>query len=739
MAAADAIQSIADEEKRVMTERYGGKLSNKFVEEVKNATLFQTNWGELLSAAPTALSFMGSCWLAAANPMAEMISLADVVPEKGFTHMANIRNPTLRACLVDVCNNGGRQAFTIAGQNMDALHMTSRRICDERIDLVFKRLGPCTISEDALEDFIDALEDLSRDAQRCADLASETREAFAKWGKMVSELQMYTEAQAGNTSIRANAAATDQRVTEIEMKFAVEASEKAESSVLRAAERLRKSEDELNKAIKKVPNPWVAAALDTFKCYTQTIPTIVAGAIFGGGKGNQATHEPGHAVHLWKTSVPPTLDDPCYASATAIRGLVNHLYKYLGNDKDPINWEKFKDHPGEGHDENQGVGYILGNLKGHKRSTDKSVSENGTKLMKAYDNLIKVCDDIQDHLDRQHQINAKADPVDKTVKDWRKKVKKARETVLNLSAQATAMSSSSSPIPFGHHNAQGVNPDSSARNAQLSSEIQLVQMKQTAADSAQSKFDIAVAKQNETAVAMAKIQAKLKELQETGQNLAKIKEVLRDCICVLVDLVREINKLEQFFIMLANVIDNIIQPRAETFKREMNKLGKRAHKYGTINPDDVTKQVIYTSTLQLKGYFSVLQDISGMYTHIHQRYITTGVDLCYRLSKGTATNDPMPELQQQLASYSEESAKAITDLSNQKQNEILRSLKSRAREGLEYTQMVESEVTKRGLLIDQSAKAAITEGGEEHNADAESIVNNDVGLTVSEQTDFSSF
>lgn len=101
MAAADAIQSIAAAEKRVMTEEYGGKLSNMFVEELKSATLFKTNWGELLSAAPTALYFMGSCWLAAANPMAEMISLADVMPEKGFTYMTNIKKPTLRACLVD--------------------------------------------------------------------------------------------------------------------------------------------------------------------------------------------------------------------------------------------------------------------------------------------------------------------------------------------------------------------------------------------------------------------------------------------------------------------------------------------------------------------------------------------------------------------------------------------------------------------------------------------------------------
>jgi hypothetical protein len=219
----------------------------------------------------------------------------------------------------------------------------------------------------------------------------------------------------------------------------------------------------------------------------------------------------------------------------------------------------------------------------------------------------------------------------------------------------------------------------------------------------------------------------------------KIKEVLRESISVLVDLVIQINKLEEFFIMLANAIDNIIQPRAETFKREMSKLGGRARKTGTINPDDITKQTIYTSTLQLKCYYGVLHDISGMYTYVHNQYITTGIDLCYRLTKGTARNNPMPELQHQLANYSETSAKAIKDLATQKQEEVRRSLRLRALKALEQTQAIESEVVKRGIPIDQSAKAAIKEGGEEHNADAESIVNNDVGLTASEQIDCSSY
>ncbi len=99
--ASNALQHISQAQTATIREQYGAKMSNKFVEELKGTTLFQYNWGELLSAAPTALSLMGSCWLAAANPTAEKISLSESKPEDGFKFLTNVPNPTLRSCLVD--------------------------------------------------------------------------------------------------------------------------------------------------------------------------------------------------------------------------------------------------------------------------------------------------------------------------------------------------------------------------------------------------------------------------------------------------------------------------------------------------------------------------------------------------------------------------------------------------------------------------------------------------------------
>lgn len=99
--ASDALADVARVRKEMQEKDYGGKMSNQFVDEVKNSALFQFSWGELLSAAPTALTLMGSLWIAASSPIAEKISLADSMPTNGFEFLVKRRDPTLRSCLVD--------------------------------------------------------------------------------------------------------------------------------------------------------------------------------------------------------------------------------------------------------------------------------------------------------------------------------------------------------------------------------------------------------------------------------------------------------------------------------------------------------------------------------------------------------------------------------------------------------------------------------------------------------------
>jgi hypothetical protein len=122
-------------------------------------------------------------------------------------------------------------------------------------------------------------------------------------------------------------------------------------------------------------------------------------------------------------------------------------------------------------------------------------------------------------------------------------------------------------------------------------------MAQTAVDAAQVTYDAAVAKKAKTAAAMAEVERRLERLQEAGKTLDDIKSILRESICVLVDVSIQIGKIEQFFTMLSTVIDEVLMPRADNFSKEMDKVGRRATRDVSIKVDDLAKQTIYTATL----------------------------------------------------------------------------------------------------------------------------------------------
>ena len=138
--------------------------------------------------------------------------------------------------------------------------------------------------------------------------------------------------------------------------------------------------------------------------------------------------------------------------------------------------------------------------------------------------------------------------------------------------------------------------------------------------------------------------------------------MLKDCIAVLVDLVVQIGKIESFFNTLTTLIDEVVLPQAQNFGRDMKQVGKYATADKYIDEDDKTKQTIYVSTLQLKAYFSLLEDIAGMYTQVDKEYIRHGLDLCDQLSAGSASKIPISTLSQQLSDYSSESARAVAEM-----------------------------------------------------------------------------
>ena len=149
--------------------------------------------------------------------------------------------------------------------------------------MIFERLPPSTKGERELENFKDALDDLADNARRSAVLATETREGFSKWGKMVGELHAATEHQQGHTSAERDETKAAENVAKIEQTFAVDAVAASKENVTHVTEQLKKAEKRLGEYFQsKSPNPLTPFGLDTA---LDKVPgpwaTVAQGAVTG--------------------------------------------------------------------------------------------------------------------------------------------------------------------------------------------------------------------------------------------------------------------------------------------------------------------------------------------------------------------------------------------------------------------------------------------------------------------------
>lgn len=276
---------------------------------------------------------------------------------------------------------------------------------------MFAKLGKVTQSQDDLEDFKDALNRMTRDANECSKLARETRLAFNKWGLMCSELQSCSEAEITTTAIKREAAKIDEEMAVLEKQFSTEAKTTAEDQVKQAAGQLSKAEKRLDTALDKVPGPWQSIVQTAITGWTQAVPHIVAAVLptvlaasnpLAGAalalKGPSAPPQvPNGAPNGTVPNAPagaipqtaPTVQDPAYATATAISGQVSHFYDYLGGDTGPVDWSKFGKNPSDPNAPS-GIVYVLGNFTGQRTNLDTTNTDANMKIMASLDSLIKV-------------------------------------------------------------------------------------------------------------------------------------------------------------------------------------------------------------------------------------------------------------------------------------------------------------------------------------------------------------
>ncbi|KAI3581869.1 hypothetical protein IWW34DRAFT_616467 [Fusarium oxysporum f. sp. albedinis] len=681
---ADDLAKVEAAQQAVLKKTHGGKAGAQFVQEVKESLLFQYNWNELLSAAPTAITLVGACHVAAASPEAAAISLADAVPSGGFKYLRVAKNPTLRACLVGVASEGDK-AFRIAGSNMSAIAGTS----SELIQTVTRTVQAIQGLPDTQRNLTNELIKLRRMSNNCLNYAQETEKAFDTWLLAVSEFHQASVQKHGTTEKESQDNLSAKLQAEIEASYTNKELDKADKASEEMKKSLAKQEKAFQAANDAVPSAWETCAMGALTAITSAGPALIAQAlpaIVNAANPMSAVNGlSGGATLQFNDATPET--DPAYVAAPLLTPFMTTLLTYLtageGNTPD---WSKFKDQASKQGSGTEGLTWLLSNLQMQQKSAKLGASEPSTELSTAFDTSIAIVEEIKKEVANQQKLSsAKTDPA--SIKRWQDAITKAKLTVTKLEATAKSFPGSSSNAPK-MNNISVDKKDNSAVTAALSTATEKLALNQKALETAQANYTKAVEAAAEVQKRLTGIQTKLKGIEIAGAALERVKEILIECIAILVELKVQISKLTTFFNALSTMVKVIIETKVKNFDTDVTAIGQEASQRGLLKLNDLDIETIYISTLQIKAYFDLLQMICQMYTTVHAQYVNPGLDLLTELSKVTKTAEEIAPKRDQLNSFTDAAHKAINELVAQKQQEISDGLQSRIDAIAEQTDML---------------------------------------------------
>ena len=461
-------------------------------------------------------------------------------------------------------------------------------------------------------------------------------------------------------------------------------------------------------AVSSVANAFGKAA--TAGASTAPGASPLAGALIGAVAGQAAGNGAASNSVLAQTDLaPPT--DPAYTAAPLIAPFLNSLYSYITQGPgDGVDWLKFKDSSKDA-DGNvkkaDGITWLLTNVKQQEKTAQLGTGQPSEDLKAAFSKMIKTIEAIKAEVVKSSDISSGGtDPA--TVKTWQEDIKQAKTTVLQLETTAKSFPGTSANTPQLRNLKINVPAtDHTAQNAALSAATEKLAINQQALETSQQNYQKAAESALKVQQELTAIQTKLKGLEVEGQTLEKVKEILIDCIATLVQLKVQINKLKSFFSALSTMVRVVVQNKVKKFDEDVSSVAVDAKKKSMLRLTDMDIEIIYSSTLQIKAYFELLQTIARMYCNMHVDHVSKGIEKVWDLSQVLKDPNQVRAKRDALNAWADGASKAILKTVADKQNEIKDGLEQRVENIAEQTQMLE----KVGVPAQDPAFAAAMRTG----------------------------
>lgn len=665
----------------------------QFSQEIADSLILRHNWGNLLSAAPLALSFVGACQVAASSPTAVGVKLQR--PAGGFKYLLY---DNLQANLVFLVDEG-RKAFLEAETRMDKLVMHSRYLFAE--DGVANRIVNALSDEaTATKTLPGCMDDLREGIGECETQIKAIDDRFERWQDIAQELSQVATASEHGKLDEQTQAKEKLQAQDIRSEAANKEKENREKFVEEAERRMKLAEDAFKQASKDVPSGWDAIGMNFVEGLGTTVLSIgsamvtvfspnkyftlghsVVDAIKSGFTKDSGEPNEGSAQASDSTAelnfYDPAIDklDILYLDLTSLLTLTQ------GKNGEGLDWDKL-------HKRNSADGTPLTYFRTNFQIILEALDRNSPRgsfsfdTKKIVEEALKVVQEIEDAVEGQRQISGASTQSEE--KRW-------PDIIINLQERAGSLKCRRDNLPGLAMGIKPPNLKSKVTQPPIKGSVAGMKMAYAAAnlqsaavamDTQRASYDASTEKLMENLVKISEIQQTIGRLRAEDITLTKIVDVLRASIRALAGLKEQITALLQFFKGIAAMVEfaargpckNLLSTLESGIERDATGV------IAGISYRDFQKQLLLNTTFMIRGYFSVVFEVSRLYTDISHEYIIPGVHLVDKLGLSQIADgggDQTLSRNKELEVYKENAVAKIRELAERKQKALTSRMNER--------------------------------------------------------------
>ncbi|KAF4540101.1 Ncu06413-like protein [Lasiodiplodia theobromae] len=662
--------------------REATRTAAQFSQEISDSLIRNHHWGTLLSAAPLALSFVGACQVVASSPAASGLKLKK--PKNGFTHLQYESLQANLVYLVDI----GRKTFIETESRMDKLVMHSRYLFSET-GTVNRIIDALNDEQGAKKTLPACMNTLKSTVGECENHLQVIEAKFEAWLDVAQELSQVATESEHDTIDKRHENQDQVHSQKIRKEFAEKEMQRKEEAVREAQRRMLLAEDAFKHASKNIPSGWDVVGMSVVDVLSQSVFSIggalvtaltphkyvaLGQSVFDTLKSTlMKDHNDDHEHFEGPGSNVGRHDDPACMH-------LDNLLTYLSLLSSVVNGGLLPAHQQDGAVPSNSPGTIRTFLE----IMDHDLPDNAAPGSYSYDakyivnEALEIIHEIQDVAKSKREISGSSSPI--AWETWQKKVADLQARAASLKARKDnleGMAAGATPPRLKKHSKRYKASQSIVR-AQLDRAAAAFESSTASLEVQREAYDASVTRLNQNLERISDIQLAIGKLQAENVTLEEIVRILRASISALSGLKEQITSLLRFFQGISGMVEFAARGPCRDLLETLE-TGIERDESGAIAGvtfRDFQKQVLLNTTLMIRGYFSVVFEVSRLYCDVSREYIIPGVNLIDSL--GLSQNrDITNQRNKELEQYKRSAVQAIRELAEKKQQALLSRMDQR--------------------------------------------------------------